>query len=259
MTNQNLDTSLKILRFIEDGNSITQEDSGQLINRAVISHIADIQNLTLDQLADDTFLSDASASRYFKRKGFPSYTTFKNAFIKFMMEQQVAIIKNSYIGRDEKEKFSIQMDDELAEIMNIAGRSYKNAAKILLQCDHVVFAGEMYDIHPFFPLQVILLCSSRAAYLCRTNELKTFPDRILKGNVVIVAVSHTKENTENINQLKDRLGSAFVISFGTDRTLDPDVVIPSIEKNRFTDRSMVIPMQVKCLLEEYINISGMRR
>ena len=252
------DTSLKIIRFIEDGNSITQEDSGQLINRAVISHIADIQNLTLEILAEDTYLSDASASRYFKRKGFPSFTSFKNAFTKFMMEQQIAIIRNSYETRDESEKIGRQLDEMNEGIMNTTGKSYKTAAEIMKQCDHVVFVGEMYDIQPFFPLQVILICSSTAAYLCRTCEMKSFPGKILKGSAAIFAVSHSKENIENIIRLKEQLGDAKIIFFGEDSTLLADVVIPSVEKDRFIDRSIVIPLQVKCLVEEYMKVSGMR-
>ena len=252
------DTSLKIIRFIEDGNSITQEDSGQLINRAVISHIADIQNLTLEILAEDTYLSDASASRYFKRKGFPSFTSFKNAFTKFMMEQQIAIIRNSYETRDESEKIGRQLDEMNEGIMNTTGKSYKTAAEIMKQCDHVVFVGEMYDIQPFFPLQVILICSSTAAYLCRTCEMDSFPDRIIKGSVAIVAVTHTKENIDSIIRLKEQLGDAKIISFGKDSSLPADAVIPSLENDRFIDRSIVIPMQVKCLTEVYMKVSGLR-
>ena len=257
MKNYYKESSLKIIRFIEDGNSVTQEDNGQLINRAVISHIADIQNLTLNQLAEDTCLSNSAASRYFKRKGFPSFTSFKNAFTKFMMEQQIAIIRNSYETRDETEKIGRLLDDMNEGIINDADRSYA-AAEIMKQCDHVVFVGEMYDIQPFFPLQVILICSSTAAYLCRTCEMDSFPDRIIKGSVAIVTVTHTKENIDSIIRLKEQLGDAKIISFGKDSSLPADAVIPSLENDRFIDRSIVIPMQVKCLTEVYMKVSGLR-
>ena len=82
--------------------------------------------------------------------------------------------------------------------------------------------------------------------------MDSFPDRIIKGSVAIVAVTHTKENIDSIIRLKEQLGDAKIISFGEDSTLLADVVIPSVEKDRFIDRSIVIPMQVKCLIDRFL-------
>ena len=217
---------LQCLRFIEEGNTFFVEGSDQLINKAVISHINNVQDIKLSILAEDTELSDASISRYFKNRGFTSISMFRSRFYHFMVEHRVNLLKSTYslkLNADENHK---QLMDARTNILGEKKSDYTKAAEILKDCDMVLFVGEIFELTPFFPLQVLLICSFTPAFCCRTSELKNFPAKILKGNIAIVTTASKSEIAAPLKALRKKVESIKIIALGDQDIEEDNLLIP---------------------------------
>lgn len=250
------DYYLRSIRFIENSNTFISEGSGQLIAKSVVSHVNDIQGLTLDLLAEDTYLSDASISRFFKKAGFRSFHQFKSEFSDFMMNQKITTIKDGFMETNPNETMYLDIfQKHCGSILE----QVREAAAMIANASHVLMTGEMFDLIPFFDLQVNLISNSIGAYFCRLSELPVFPERILKGKTLLFAILENSSQESLLQEMKEKTGAA-VICAGREENRNSlcDLYIPlQLRENAFHD-SVGYSLLSAYLLHEFLKLKGMR-
>ena len=248
----------KGLRFIEDSNSFYLEGKGQLIRKAFISRCANILDCSLQDLADDTFLSDATISRFFKSLGYPVYPAVKNEFYDFLNEVRILMIKREY-GRKKSVSQEERIFRDIRKAVHAeAKKEYEKAAQILAESEYVMFTGEMNELTAFFPLQVLLISCRCAAYFVRSAEMLRMPETLLRRRVTVVTLTDTKDHAEEIEILREKLGMIRVIAFGRNNPVDADVRIPYEKPPVLAEEYEDLMIRSRILLDEYLNRSDLK-
>ena len=75
--------------FVRYCNKRNYTDNDYSIVRAVLGHMDDLLSLSLEQLAEESHLSEASVSRFIRRSGFDSFWDFKSHMAKFLSARRL--------------------------------------------------------------------------------------------------------------------------------------------------------------------------
>ncbi len=247
---------LRSIRFIENSNTFISEGSGQLIAKSVISHVSEIQDLTLDLLAEDTYLSDASISRFFKKAGFGSFHQFKYEFSDFMMNQKITMIKDGFTDTNPNE--TMYLDSFRSHYGNVL-EQVSAAAAMMADASHVLMTGEMFDLIPFFDLQVSLISNAIGTYFCRLSELPVFPERILKGKTLIFAILENSSQESLLQEMKEKTDASLICAGREENRNDLcDLYISLPLRTKAFHDSTGYSLLSAYLLHEFLKLKGMR-
>ena len=164
--------------FVRYCNKRNYSDNDYSIVRAVLSHMDDLLSLSLEQLAEESHLSEASVSRFIRRSGFDSFWDFKSHMAKFLTARRLEKTQECFDACRGMDDAAVGDRLYRAAVDNLeATRQGLDTAKLaqivarMNQSSAVYLVGDTRDLYCFYSLQMDLMCRGRTVYFCNIDEV----------------------------------------------------------------------------------------
>lgn len=191
-----LDPSRNGHHFICCCNKRTRGDKDYSIAQAVLRHTGGVLELSQEQLAAESHLSEASVSRFFRRCGFGSFYEFKTQFALFLAQRRLSKTRKNlgrFYGKSPQEVGNMLYDAALRNLEatreSLDTEALGRMVEILDSAKTVYFVGDTRDLYCFYSMQLDLICAGHAAYLYNIDEIR--PDALpeMDGQTAVCIVT----------------------------------------------------------------------
>lgn len=163
------------------------------IARAILNHVEKIDNMSLEVLANESNISQASVSRFIKKIGFKSYQDFRESLQKAVLELQ---LNRKFIHKDRFSKCTeVELVDQICQnsIDNIIETKQhidieliKHIVTLILKAPSVTFYGDDHALAIFYTLQLDLLANGVPSYLFKTKEAQSLHFEFLEEQSILL-------------------------------------------------------------------------
>ena len=192
MNNQDIKRCREFISFC---NHVEPGSINARIADSVLSRVHDLNDLTLDSVARGADVSVPSASRFFRKAGFSSFSEFRILFPAYMellrnlrhsltaserMPDQVGILQEAY------ELYRRNLEATFRELDMDA---LKEVADMMMSASRVYIIGEPSDLQVSFQLQMDLLFRGVASIQCDIAESETILKMPIDKDAVCVFVT----------------------------------------------------------------------
>lgn len=163
------------------------------IAKIILENISKAKELSLERIADEACISQASVSRFIKKSGFSSFQQFKETCHRGMPGVQHHREMFHMMRFNLKDDQSI-CDDIFNDLManlqatkdSLDINKLKQILKKMKQARSVSFYGDDHTLAQFFTLQIDLLVNQIPSYLFKKDDIQEIHSSFLKENDVVV-------------------------------------------------------------------------
>ena len=206
-------------------NKRTPSDSDYSIAQAVLRHTRDMLELSQEELAEESHVSEASVSRFFKRSGFHSFWNFKTQMTRFLTERRLNKTKEylrEYHEMEEKEITGL-LADRAERNLNATRKNldFEKLGRIvqkIRQAKTVYFVGDIRDVYCFYSMQMDLMSRDKTTYLYIINNNGTLNTEIPMDEHTLICllsvniVWYEKEMLEICRRAEEKHASVVVLA-----------------------------------------------
>lgn len=215
--------SSKLLALMQHCNSQVTNQNEYMISSAIIRRVVHNEDLSIEQIAEEASISQASISRFIRKAGFDSWQDFRECCSgackeigqrRFLSD---SANKNPRSLAEIKENIYRAMTENISATNNgFDSEGMENIIAVLESAKEVIFLGDEHALSIFYTLQLDLMFSGITSYLYKNTDIQeSLADRVKPGTVVVFLnvennfVSDSRADV--IRQMKD--GGAKIIIF----------------------------------------------
>ena len=213
--------------FVRYCNKRNYTDNDYSIVRAVLGHMDDLLSLSLEQLAEESHLSEASVSRVIRRSGFDSFWDFKSHMAKFLSARRLQKTQEYLDTRRGMDDDAVGERLYQTAVGNLEatrrGLDTAKLARIVKRMDQsraVYLVGDTRDLYCFYSLQMDLMCRGKTVYFCNIDEVTADLLSDLDSRSVLCVFSVCSEYYQDARRLvfrEARQKNAAVVWFTQDQ------------------------------------------
>lgn len=178
----------RCLIFISKCNNLEIGSNDELIVKVIFRHLNSIHDLSIESISQESTISKAVVSRFFRKYGFDSFADFKYAFDKFFMGVQIRndmkVIKQTPLEKYQRAQKNLEDTYSSLDIKKL-----EKISKMILNSKEVVFIGDNHELCTFYTLQLDLMVKNIPAFLYNVNEVTSQTIKSLPENSTIICLS----------------------------------------------------------------------
>lgn len=163
------------------------------IARVILEHVNEIDSMSLENLSNESNISQASVSRFIKKLGYKNYQDFRESFKKALLEIKLNR-KLSHVTlfpyRDKQDIVDTLYENAInnltktKEIIDL--KQLNRIINILKNAHSVTFFGDDHALSIFYTLQLDLMANEIPTYLFKIEEIQSLHSEFIGDEDVIV-------------------------------------------------------------------------
>ncbi len=183
----------KLLMLMQHCNFAVSNENDYAISSVIIKRIVTNADLSIEQIAEEACISQASVSRFVRKAGFDSWQSFRECCSGACNE--IGQRRYAYSFADWKNKNLSEMSDNLLDRITsnlkatnkgLDSDGIESILSKMISASEVIFIGDEHALSIFYTLQLDLLFAGIPSYLYKNMDVQeSLSHHILKGAVVI--------------------------------------------------------------------------
>ncbi len=207
-----------ITRLIQVMNDNTSSETERNIATTMISHLGEISNASIQQVADICFCSVATISRFVKKLNFENFSTFRYKLSLDLFNSPKLNLKMSGEYQVEYESlipgYLQQLKTQIDELQaSLSIESIEKAVDLLHQANKVIiYSHGDLNLQSF---QVDLVMHSKASWHVKGySEMESLLDKIDEKTVVVAPLFSTQNGRQNVETMRAKGVKMIIASRG---------------------------------------------
>lgn len=182
--------------FMKFCNEQTHDEVEKTIAMGVIRHLFQLDQLSLQKLADRCYTSAPTLSRFFQKAGFASYRAFRQEMTRFFNDMNLhrkLAAQRIYPQKDLSGVINRCHEQALANLQGtLDSLDIAEAAAFCrrcLQARTVIIIGDSHELNDFYTFQLDLLMHGVPVLLLNIHQLNQQTVRLLQAGDLVLFVS----------------------------------------------------------------------
>lgn len=182
-----------VFKLINSCNTQVANNNDYNIARTVLSYVNDLEVVSLEELANQANISQASVSRFIKKMGFKSYQDFRESFQKAFLEIKLnrKLANVTQYPHRSVEKMADQVHQEAIDNLMktreiVPTHLLLYIIKIMKEASSVSFYGDDHALSIFYTLQLDLLANGTPAYLFKITDVQGLHMQFIDQHSVVM-------------------------------------------------------------------------
>ncbi len=182
-----------VFRLINSCNTQVANNNDYNIARTILSYVNDLEIVSLEELANQANISQASVSRFIKKMGFKSYQDFRESFQKAFLEIKLSrkLANVTQYPHRSVEKMADQIHQEAIDNLTktreiVSTRLLLHIIKTMKEASSVSFYGDDHALSIFYTLQLDLLANGTPSYLFKITDVQGLHMQFIDQNSVVM-------------------------------------------------------------------------
>ncbi|MBP3871745.1 MAG: MurR/RpiR family transcriptional regulator [Faecalicoccus sp.] len=191
-------------------NNAPSQSSDTIIANALYTHREQLDELSLEALADKYFVSQASISRFIKKLGYKSYSSFRNDITRSMAELEY--VHRPVKERKDPEQICSQVTEQIinavAKVKETDVNQMIHAVNLLHEYRNIYFFGSKLSVAIVTLLNHMLIAQGKNAYNILSGSYQNELLEKLTENDLLICISieqrwyQTQMDTEKLKNCK---------------------------------------------------------
>lgn len=182
-----------VFNMVNHCNTQLTNENEYSIARAILNHVDQLDTMSLEVLANESNISQASVSRFIKKIGFKSYQDFRESLQKAVLELQLNrkfIHKEIYANCTDEQVIDKICQNSIDNIIETKRKLdielIRHIVTLILKSPSVTFYGDDHALAIFYTLQLDLLANGISAYLFKTKQAQSLHLEFLEEQSVLL-------------------------------------------------------------------------